>query len=181
MEPCTLIRSRRKTLSIQVRPDGSLVVRAPLHMPEAEIRRFLAAKADWIARQQARARAAAPETPLSPAQLETLKARARELLPRRAAHFAPLVGVNYGTLTVRAQRTRWGSCSAKGNLSFNCLLLLCPPEVIDYVVVHELCHRRQMNHSPRFWALVEQVLPDYRQQVQYLKEHGTAILRRMTG
>jgi predicted metal-dependent hydrolase len=88
--------------------------------------------------------------------------------------------VSYGRITIRNQKTRWGSCSGKGNLNFNCLLMLAPPEVLDYVVVHELCHRREMNHSPRFWALVEQVLPDWRQRRQWLKTHGDALMRRMT-
>ncbi len=95
------------------------------------------------------------------------------------AHFAPLVGVSYGRITIRNQRTRWGSCSGKGNLNFNCLLMLAPPEVLDYVVVHELCHRKEMNHSPRFWAEVARVLPDYQQRRRWLKEHGGALVQRM--
>ena len=82
-------------------------------------------------------------------------------------------------ITIRNQKTRWGSCSSKGNLNFNCLLMLTPPEVIDYVVVHELCHRKEMNHSGAFWAEVEKVLPDYKEQVKWLKENGGQIIGRM--
>ena len=87
----------------------------------------------------------------------------------------------YGRVTVRCQRTKWGSCTSQGNLNFNCLLMLCPPEVIDSVVVHELCHRKEMNHSPRFWAEVEKILPDYKISRKWLKDHGEVIMRRMTG
>ena len=77
------------------------------------------------------------------------------------------------------QRTRWGSCSSKGNLNFNCLLMLCPEDVRDYVVVHELCHRKELNHSPRFWAEVAKVLPGYAVQRKWLKESGGTIIRRL--
>ena len=93
--------------------------------------------------------------------------------------FAPLVGVTYGRITIRSQHTLWGSCSSKGNLNFNCLLMLTPPEVLDYVVVHELCHRKEMNHSARFRAEVEHVLPDYEIQRKWLRENGTALIFRL--
>ena len=82
-------------------------------------------------------------------------------------------------ITIRNQKTRWGSCSSKGNLNFNCLLMLTPPEVIDYVVVHELCHRKEMNHSWAFWAEVEKVLSGYKEQVKWLKENGGQVIGRM--
>ena len=103
----------------------------------------------------------------------------KTIIPVRAAYFAPLVGVSYGRITIRSQHTRWGSCSSKGNLNFNCLLALVPPEVLDYVVVHELCHRKEMNHSPRFWAEVERILPDYKMSLKWLKENGTALIGRL--
>jgi predicted metal-dependent hydrolase len=114
-------------------------------------------------------------------EIHTLADQAMEFIPRRVAHFAPKVGVTYNGITIRNQRSRWGSCSGKGNLNFNCLLMLCPPEVIDYVVVHELCHRKEMNHSPRFWAEVARILPNYREQEQWLTDNGSAIMTRMTG
>ena len=105
-----------------------------------------------------------------------LKKRASIVISERVAHFAPLVGVDYGRITIRSQKTRWGSCSSKGDLNFNCLLLLAPPEVLDYVVVHELCHRKQMNHSPRFWAEVARIIPDYKTKVKWLKENGGRLM-----
>ena len=100
-------------------------------------------------------------------------------IPQRTAYYAPLVKVSYGRITIRNQKSRWGSCSSKGNLNFNCLLMLMPPEVIDYVVVHELCHRLEMNHSERFWKEVERVLPDYKLRKKWLRENGDRIMRRM--
>ena len=90
-----------------------------------------------------------------------------------------MVGTDYGRVTIRCQRTRWGSCSAKGNLNFNCLLLLAPPEALDSVVVHELCHRKHMNHSAAFYAEVLRVFPDYRKWNGWLREHGAALLARV--
>ena len=101
------------------------------------------------------------------------------VIPERVRYYAPLVGVTYGKVTIRNQRTLWGSCSAKGNLSFNCLLMLCPPEVIDSVVVHELCHRKEMNHSERFYAEVLRVFPEYRKWDRWLKKNGRSIRNRM--
>ena len=94
------------------------------------------------------------------------------MIPPKVEHFAKIIGVDYGTITIRMQKSRWGSCSAKGNLNFNCLLMKTPDEVIDYVVVHELCHRKEMNHSPRFWAEVEKIIPDYKKRRSWLKTNS---------
>ena len=98
------------------------------------------------------------------------------MLAQRTAYFARQVGVTYGRITVRDQKTRWGSCSQTGNLNFNFRLILAPSEVLDYVVVHELCHRRQMNHSAQFWQEVAQVLPDYRKRKAWLTENGWRLM-----
>ena len=112
-------------------------------------------------------------------EIRALAKAALEDIPKRLEKFAPLVGATYGRVTIRNQRTRWGSCSAKGNLNFNCLLMLCPEAVRDYVVVHELCHRKELNHSLRFWAEVEKVLPGYKVQRKWLKDNGGAIIKRL--
>lgn len=95
---------------------------------------------------------------------------ARQRITRRVEYFAPLVGVTYNRIFIKEQKTRWGSCSSLGNLNFNWKLILLNEELLDYVVVHELAHRKQMNHSPTFWAEVERVLPDYRERRRRLKE-----------
>ncbi len=178
-----LIRSRRKTIAIQVRPDGTVVVRAPLRAPKREIEQAVASHAAWIEkhRQQAAASAPDPAELLTPEHIRALAAEAMADLPGRVARFAPLAGVSVGRVTIRNQRTKWGSCTSAGNLNFNCLLMLCPPEVRDYIVVHELCHRKQMNHSPAFWAEVARVLPEYKSREAWLKANGPSILRRMIG
>ena len=98
----------------------------------------------------------------------------------KVKHYAGLMNVQYGRITIRNQKTRWGSCSSKGNLNFNCLLMLAPDEVVDYVVIHELCHLIEMNHSKAFWKQVEQMMPDYKKHRKWLKDHGNEIMERMS-
>lgn len=183
-----IIRSSRKTLAIEIRPDMRVIVRAPYQASGSYIEQFISARADWIAehlrmqeQKNRQCNNALPVKKLSNNDIKKLADKACTCIPERVAHFAPLVGVTYGRITIRNQRTRWGSCSSRGNLNFNCLLMLTPPEVIDYVVVHELCHRKEMNHSGRFWNEVAIVLPGYAEQEKWLKTHGNEIMKRMTG
>ena len=171
----TVIRSRRKTVAIQITPAGEVLVRCPKFMLPGEVRRFVQSKASRI--EAHLSRLPAPQPKLTEAELRALATQAKEDLPKRAARFAPLVGVRYGRITIRSQKSRWGSCSAKGNLNFNCLLMLAPEAVRDYVVVHELCHRKVMNHSSLFWAEVARVLPDAKTSRKWLTDHGQEILR----
>ena len=172
-------RSQRKTISLEIRRDGSVLVRAPLRTGMPRIRAFVQEHAGWIEKQRQKLAAARRAEGLREEELASLRRSAARWIPERAAHFAPLVGVRYGRITIRCQRTKWGSCSSKGNLNFNLLLMLAPPEVVDYVVVHELCHRLEMNHSERFWANVERVLPDYRERRQWLRSHGGELMARL--
>lgn len=174
-----IVRSRRKTISLQVLPDGSLLVRAPLGMAKRDIAGFVESKHAWVEKHLARVRETAALPPLSEAQRSMLADQAMSVLPQKVRQFASAAGVDYGRITIRCQKTRWGSCSGKGNLNFNCLLMLCPESVQDYVVVHELCHRKEMNHSAAFWAEVERILPGYRKPKQWLREHGNGIIGRM--
>lgn len=104
-----------------------------------------------------------------------IKDRAAEVIHANAEELAGAIGVTFKRVTVRDQRTKWGSCSKRGNLSFNWRLVLFPPSILRYVVIHELCHIKHFNHSPQFWALVEQHDPSYRKAVQWLKEHGATV------
>jgi len=172
----TVIRSARKTLALELR-GGEVLVRAPRRVSEKEIQAFLDKHQGWIEKNRARQIPAGPR--LTPEELRALAERAAAHIPERVRYYAPRVGVTYGRITIRSQRTRWGSCTAKGNLNFNCLLMLAPPEVLDSVVVHELCHRKEPNHSQRFYAEVLRVLPDYRERHRWLREHGEGLILRL--
>lgn len=177
-----IYRSHRKTISVELKP-GRLIVRAPHRMSTQEIHAFLHRKKAWIEthlrRMTERQEIIDQHGPYTADELRELAERARAVIPEKVRRYAPLVGVDYGRITIRHQKTRWGSCSGKGNLNFNCLLMLLPDEVIDSVVVHELCHRKHMNHSTRFYAEVERVLPEYRRWNKWLNEHGGAYLIRL--
>lgn len=171
-----LIRSDRKTIAIQIRPDGRVVVRAPRRMNKARIEAFVREKEGWI---QAHMPKAETLPGLTDGELKQLTALAKADLPLRVAGFARRLGVSYGSVTIRHQRTRWGSCTGAGNLNFNCLLMLAPEPVRDYVVVHELCHRLEMNHSARFWAHVAGAMPDYCLHRKWLKANGPSLVGRL--
>ncbi len=175
-----IIRSQRKTLGLEVK-EQEIIVRAPMWASTSDIDRFVRSHRDWIEkkiRKLEEQRQVAAE-PLTEEEVRDLVSAAQKYIPERVAYFAPLVGVKYGRVTIRKQHTRWGSCSAKRNLSFNCLLMLTPPEVIDSVVVHELCHLKEMNHSSRFYQEVLRVFPDYRKWDKWLKENGRALMMRI--
>jgi len=176
-----LIKTKRKTISLSVR-DGKVIVRAPLRTARREADAFVKKHEDWIARQlekdAARRRQVEAVPKLTRQEIDDLYARAREYLPDRVRRYADRLGVSYGRITIRCQRSRWGSCSAKRNLNFNCLLMLAPDEVIDAIVVHEVCHLKEMNHSERFYALVLSLYPDYHRWNRWLKDNGRMILDR---
>ena len=178
-----IIRSSRKTISLQLVTADHAVVRAPLKMSTRDIQDFIQKNEKWIEKHRQQLLAAQREReedlPFAPEEIQALARQAVRVLPERLQYFAPLVGVDYGRVTVRCQRTKWGSCSAQGNLNFNCLLMLCPPEVLDYVVLHELCHRKELNHSPRFWAEVGRVMPDYKKHRDWLKQNGGRLIARI--
>ncbi|MCD7841562.1 MAG: M48 family metallopeptidase [Lachnospiraceae bacterium] len=166
----TLIRSNRKTTILQVKSDGEIIVRAPLRRSKREIDAFVRSREGWIADAKEKlADAQKDKRVVTPQEREWGKKAAAMYIPERVAYFADRMGISYGRITIREQKTRWGSCSSAGNLNFNWKLMLVPKELLDYVIVHELAHRREMNHSPQFWAIVEQELPDYRERRQRLK------------
>ena len=177
--PYTLIRSNRKTVAIQITPAGEVLLRCPNRMRVKEAEAFLESKRNWIETHLTKLAGQATQSRLTPEELRELARQAAEDLPKRVARLAPLVGVTYGRITIRSQKTRWGSCSVKGNLNFNCLLSLCPEAVRDYVVIHELCHRLELNHSQRFWAQVQRVCPDYARHRKWLKENGSGLIARL--
>ncbi|MDE6404610.1 MAG: M48 family metallopeptidase [Lachnospiraceae bacterium] len=181
--PCEVVYSARKTCAVSISAEGEITLRLPFGTSETQIRRLLSDKQHWIITHYLEAvkrRESRPESNLTDAQRTALEKRyiaaAKEYFPKRAAYFLPLTGGSFQRITIRDQKTRWGSCSAKGTLSFNWRLMLAPPAVLDYVVVHELCHLTHMDHSKAFWTLVESVCPDYRIHRKWLKEHGAELI-----
>jgi len=212
--------ARRRTLSLELRADGSLTVATPPGLSLATIRAFVESRRAWIeAKRALLAPPAPPRAPpengtrlpylgtelalmvsIAPARRAACRCESGSLVIKvphdtavrpaieawyrraaathaaaRLAHFAPLVGRAARKLVIRAQRTRWGSCSARGTISLNWRLMQAPPEILDYVVVHELCHLLVPNHSPRFWAEVARVLPDWRRQRAQLRQFGRSL------
>ena len=166
----TLIRSRRRTMALEITRDGRIIVRVPQRTPQSVIDRFVASHTDWIAthlqKQQHRAE---NHPPLSEAEIAALRQKAREILPDRVAHYAALMGVAPTGIKITSAKTRFGSCSSKNSLCFSLYLMAYPEAAIDYVVVHELAHIRQKNHSPAFYAEVAKVMPDYKERLKLLK------------
>ena len=171
-----IIKSSRKTIAVEVRQDGSVLVRAPRNCPQSRIDTFLKEKQAWVLakveEQKEKEADSMKIQPLSEAEQRLYRDKAREIFEQKVSYYAQMMGVSYGRIAIRDQKTRWGSCSGEGNLNFNWRLIFAPAGVLDYVVVHELAHRKEMNHSPRFWKVVEDTMPEYRQYQKWLKENG---------
>ena len=169
-------KSFRKTCTIQVNIDGTVVVRAPLFMPERKIRQFVLKKTPWIIKTKEkldiRKQQISQVNPITRSEIEQLGKLALEIIPKKVEYYSKILQVQYNRITIRNQKTRFGSCSSKGNLNFNCIIMLMPEQVQDYVVVHELCHLKFMNHSSDFWAEVEACLPQYKIPYKWLKQNG---------
>lgn len=171
----SLIRSKRKTISIQIKPN-QIIIRAPQRMKEKDIEKFVESKRIWIEKHLEsvleKQKSLDPAEPYSIEEIRSFVEKSKEIIPKKAEFYAPKIGVSYNRISIRCQKTRWGSCSSKGNLNFNCLLILLPDKIIDSVVVHELCHRKHMNHSAEFYAEIEKVFPDYKECRKWLKLNG---------
>ena len=219
MQDLTIKRSKRKTLSLQCQPDGTLVVRAPLRMSKPEILEFVESKRAWIERSRRNLRVhrkreealtladgsefpflgrafrirrlaesgvpaeldlendridirTEDETTARTALLALIRESAKTYLPLRVAELAEHMGLAYQTLRIKEQKTRWGSCSNRGSLNLNARVMLAPPAVIDYLIVHELAHLVRMDHSRTFYQIVERYCPAYRTHQRWLREHG---------
>lgn len=166
----TLKRSARaRSMRITIYPTGDVRVTAPRLMPEFLVRRFVASKEEWISRKVEEFKS----RPVAPKRIQWGTGKRREYVAhRKAAHalavekvryFAEKYGVSFGTITIRNQKTRWGSCTKKGNLSFSYRIVFLPEELQNYLIVHEVCHIREFNHSRAFWELVGQEEPNYRE------------------
>jgi hypothetical protein len=220
MHETLILRSRRKTIALVVKPDGSLLVRAPWHATRAQIEAVVTEHTGWIQKQQVQAHQRLAKHPTHqyapgeqflylgnayPLEIVTRQkaallfsdrfylasqrqAQARQLftrwyrqqaqaiLPERVERYAAQYGFQYQRVKISSARTRWGSCSARGSLSFTWRLAMAPVEVIDYVVVHELAHLRVRNHGREFWALVGAMVPEFKQRIAWLKENGPGMV-----
>lgn len=167
-------------MCLEITADGRIIVRAPLWVRKSAILHFVANREEWIRDslyKMEKKKAELEAIPsISDEQLALIKSKAKEVIPERVEVYAQIMGLSYGRITIKCQQTLWGSCSVKHNLNFNCLLLLVPPQVMDYVIVHELCHIIELNHSARFWAEVSKVMPDYKIHRKWLKENGSRII-----
>lgn len=178
-----VVYSGRSTLGLEVSRNGQVKLRAPRWVSDGALQNFARQKEAWIIekylmmeeKRKAESLQQDPDYVKDPALEQAYRRQAKARLEERAAYFASRMGVSYQRISVRAAKTRWGSCSAKGNLNFHWKLILMPPQVLDYVVVHELAHRKEMNHSPAFWAEVEKILPDYRERRKWLKTYGQTV------
>ena len=178
-----VVYSGRSTLGLEVSRNGQAKLRTPRRVSDGDLQNFARQKEAWIIekylmmeeKRKAESLQQEPDYVKDPALEQAYRRQAKARLEERAAYFASRMGVSYQKISVRAAKTRWGSCSAKGNLNFHWKLILMPPQVLDYVVVHELAHRKEMNHSPAFWAEVEKILPDYRERRKWLKTYGQTV------
>jgi len=166
-----LIRSKRKTLSLEVTPEGSVIVRAPIRMPVGDIDRFVASRRGWIEKHLSRPR---PNTVSFSADEENwLRKEAQRQLPELIFRYGQLLGVSPASVRVTCARKRFGSCNARGGVCFSFRLFAYPISAVEYVVAHELAHLRQLNHSPAFHRLLGEIMPDYRQRAKLLKQPPT--------
>lgn len=218
----TLIRSRRKTLGLEIGEEGTLIVRAPQNLKESDIQKMLRQKHDWIIKKQKAMKERSIQKPafdfrhgecffvwgeqkpldivLNPKrnQMEAIlkedrikirtpveephpirnlmeawyRSMTREFIEGCVAHYQPVFSKKVNRITIKDQKSRWGSCSSKNNLNFNWRLSMAPKEVVEYVVVHEMCHLVHMNHSKAFWELVEKFIPNYKDMRKWLKDYG---------
>lgn len=196
-----LIRSKRKTLALQIKADGSLVVRAPLRADISRINRFVNEKSNWIITKQLEMRnrfalhhemlakqdiSRDGEALLLGEKIKILfknpqnkaeiiawyKGEALKYVTPRLKYYAGIVGREFHAIKITSARKRWGSCSARGNINFSWRLIMAPREIVDYVIAHEASHLKHRNHSARFWNLVETILPDYKKHHRWLRENG---------
>ena len=165
-----IIYSNRKTISITVK-EGRVIVRAPRGVSRSRIDSFVDKNREWIEKRiEITKNQHDPIASMADAQIKRLRELARTYLTAKTEEYSQIMGLKFGRITITGAKTRFGSCSSKGNISYSYRLMLYPEAAIDYVVVHELAHLVEMNHSRRFYAIVEKVLPDYKERVKLLKK-----------
>lgn len=163
-----------KRIKLSVHSDGRCVVSAPKYVPQYIIKQFVHSKSEWIQERLyhfAKTRKDKP-TPHTKEEIAELKKKALALVEKRLRHFNVSYGYEWKDIRIKNQKTRWGSCSKRGNLNFNYKIALLPPHMADYIIVHELCHLGAFDHSRTFWNLVGKTVPDYKAIRDALKKEG---------
>ncbi len=163
-----VIYSKRKTLSLVIK-NGNLIVRAPIGTKMSKIKSLVKSHEEWIEKGIRKTKERAEKEKISPEEEKLLRKKAKSILPNKTRYYAKIMGLKYGRITITSAKTRFGSCSSKGNISYSFRLMKYPEAAIDYVVVHELAHLVELNHSPRFWAIIASVFPDYKARKKLLK------------
>jgi len=151
-----------RQIKISIYPDGRLSLSRPRWVSEARAEKFLWSKRDWLA-EKLKNIPRQTTKPINPTEDRKQRAQARKFVEAKLDYFNRYYDFHFQRVSIRDQRTRWGSCSKDGNLNFNYRLIFLPEALADYIIVHELCHLKEFNHSANFWALVARTLPDYKE------------------
>lgn len=168
-----VIRSRRRTISLRVNDDGEVIVNADHRVPMSFIEIFVSKKRSWIERTKQKIEGRKKNAIIiNPHLVSQYKKQAHDIIQERISYYSTITGLKFSKFRITSAKSRFGSCTSKGVLSFSWRLIFYPKEVIDYIVVHELTHLREFNHSRNFWERVELVLPEYKTHKKWLKEKG---------
>ncbi|MFC1755907.1 M48 family metallopeptidase [Patescibacteria group bacterium] len=173
-ENVEVIRSKRKSISIRVTDEGVVVIRAPKKVSEQSINKFIRKSEKWIDKKLVDMNlqnSKLDDYQFTKKQINSFKKRAKVTIKDRLDELSIEVGIKYNTFRLSGAKKRWGSCSNKRTVSINWRLILAPPEIIDYVIIHELIHLKHMNHSKRFWKEVQKHIPDYKEKRKWLNEN----------
>lgn len=164
-----IIRSKRKSLALEVTRNAEVIVRAPLNMPETRITEFLFQRYEWIKKAIQKQKQRANKYNLSADELKCLMEKAAQIIPGRVEYYSKIMNLYPTAVKINFARTRFGSCSPKNSINFSAYLMLFPTTAVDYVVVHELAHIKYKNHQKEFYSLIEKYMPDYKNRAKLLK------------
>ena len=166
-----LVRSKRKTLGIEVNRELEVIVRVPLFVSKRRIEKFVCEHEKWVEKAKLKVAEAVKNRPPEPTapEIQALKQKAREIIPDRVLYYSNLTGLTPTAVKITSAKKRYGSCSGKNSLCFSYLLMRCPQNAIDYVVLHEIAHIKHKNHGRQFYSFIEKYMPDYKEREKLLK------------